>query len=991
MSTTPSTTIYAAGRGRGSGYRGGRGGRGGRSGHGSSNEQKKKSVFKGNTSEMNNNVFECYDEQSDRRQYAKSLEALEAYVKKNLRHSDDLAKLFSEEMKEPTVTKPGALLSTATKTDEMIFAEEIKEYVKRVTILKGNLAAVYAVIWGQCSEAMKAKVKAAKDYQSKVDANDCLWILKQIKAITLQFDEKKNKFISLLDARTSLLNCRQFQGQSNDEYLESLRGWADTIEYHGGVVAENYTIVPETLAGVQRTEDVRKQIARDSTLAILLIRRADPTRYGTLIADLSNNYAMGKDDYPKDLSSAYSLLVNYKTPANKRMQQDTSSVPPANNATTTTSPEASAMTFAQKAAQQPGANGVLHDGITCFKCQGSGHYADECPTGETATSLIQHGYMLTQTAQTGIDPDWILLDSQSTISVFRNPNMLTNIRPSERTLRALTNGGYQDSNMVGTFPNLGEVWYNEASIANILSLAAVRKVCRITMDTTEESAMKVHRLDGTIMNFVEHECGLFIYSAKDDTTINNHVTAYTMVSTVEQQKALFSPREVRDADHARALYRKLGRPSEHEFEQILSGNLLRNCPVSVADAKRALIIYGTDVATLKGKTTRSDAAQRVATFDSVPLPNAIREHHSNVTICVDFFFVQGLCFLHTISRGIGFRTVSRVPDRNKPTILKELKAVIHVYTSRGFVVRDIHGDNEFACIREEVRPVQLNIVPADSHVGEIERSIRTIKERLRSCVHGLPFKRLPKLFLTHMVADTVRCLNMFPWTNGISANLSPVSIVTGASPPDFNNMRIEFGAYAQVFEDNVLTNTPRARTLGAIALNPTGNAQGDYFFMSLATGARISRHNWTELPLTETAIARVEAIAFHDEQPLIQARGLVVEWRHDHPIDVDEYDRDFVPPRALAPDAQPDLDPVDAAELADLLAWWSLSLSSLYLYTMRQYLYTMRQLTTLNTTQQMHMTTTTKKITHATRRKKYLAQYMMLPMMSMTTRKKPRN
>jgi hypothetical protein len=98
-------------------------------------------------------------------------------------------------------------------------------------------------------------------------------------------------------------------------------------------------------------------------------------------------------------------------------------------------------------------------------------------------------------------------------------------------------------------------------------------------------------------------------------------------------------------------------------------------------------------------------------------------------------------------------------------------------------------------------------------------------------------------------------------------------------------MRIEFGSYAQVFEDNTPSNTTRARTLGVIALNPTGNAQGDFYFMSLATGARISRHSWTELPTTDTAIARVEAIAFNDEQPLIQARGLVVEWRHDQPID----------------------------------------------------------------------------------------------------------
>ena len=48
--------------------------------------------------------------------------------------------------------------------------------------------------------------------------------------------------------------------------------------------------------------------------------------------------------------------------------------------------------------------------------------------------------------------------------------MLTNVRRSPHTLRAITNGRHQDSKMVGNFPNLGQVWYNPASIANILSL-----------------------------------------------------------------------------------------------------------------------------------------------------------------------------------------------------------------------------------------------------------------------------------------------------------------------------------------------------------------------------------------------------------------------------------------------------------------------------------------------------------------------------------------
>ena len=90
--------------------------------------------------------------------------------------------------------------------------------------------------------------------------------------------------------------------------------------------------------------------------------------------------------------------------------------------------------------------------------------------------------------------------------------------------------------------------------------------------------------------------------------------------------------------------------------------------------------------------------------------------------------------------------------------------------------------------------------------------------------------------------------------NGICDALSPATIVLGIDHPDCATMRIELSAHAQVFEDSDPTNTPRARFLGAIDLTPTGNAQGAFHFLSLATGARITRHCWIEVPIPDTAI-----------------------------------------------------------------------------------------------------------------------------------------
>jgi hypothetical protein len=82
--------------------------------------------------------------------------------------------------------------------------------------------------------------------------------------------------------------------------------------------------------------------------------------------------------------------------------------------------------------------------------------------------LAQHGVL---------NKHWILLDSQSTISIFTSKHLLHNISKCdiENTIRCYCNGRYQDIDQEGTLPGFGKVYYNPESIANILSLAEVTK------------------------------------------------------------------------------------------------------------------------------------------------------------------------------------------------------------------------------------------------------------------------------------------------------------------------------------------------------------------------------------------------------------------------------------------------------------------------------------------------------------------------------------
>ena len=137
-------------------------------------------------------------------------------------------------------------------------------------------------------------------------------------------------------------------------------------------------------------------------------------------------------------------------------------------------------------------------------------------------------------------------------------------------------------------------------------------------------------------------------------------------------------------------------------------------------------------------------------------------------------------------------------------------------------------------------------------------------------IHANPYQRYPRVMVKGCATKSVKDLNRLPSTNGISSTLSPSTLITGDACPDFKDVSVlNFGSYAQVHRHNNPTNTPKARTVGAIALHESGNAQRGWIFMSLATGKEIHGYTWDVLPVADEVIERVHEIALGEGQPLI--------------------------------------------------------------------------------------------------------------------------
>ena len=320
-----------------------------------------------------------------------------------------------------------------------------------------------------------------------------------------------------------------------------------------------------------------------------------------------------------------------------------------------------------------------------------------------------------------------------------------------------------------------------------------------------------------------------------------------------------SQSDVKRADGVRALQKIIGHPTARHLSYLLDHHLIPNSPFTSHDVRRAEQIYGPDLGNLKGKTTRRNPPRVDHIIQQCP-PTIIAQY-GNVMISADIMHENGIPIFVTRSRHIHFGTVDVLPSLQADDIGKALRCVVNIYARGGFQVTTAMMDRAFAGLHDVCNQLQvtLNTTSRDEHVGDVERYIWTIKERMWGISNTIPFKRLTRNMVMELAKAVVYWLNSVPSNMGVSPTMSPRTIITG-QPLDYHkHCQYKFGEYVQTHEEH--DNSLLSRSIGAIALQPTGNQQGGYFFMSLHTGRIINRLHATKLPMPAEVITRVKQLA----------------------------------------------------------------------------------------------------------------------------------
>jgi len=119
--------------------------------------------------------------------------------------------------------------------------------------------------------------------------------------------------------------------------------------------------------------------------------------------------------------------------------------------------------------------------------------------------------------------------------------------------------------------------------------------------------------------------------------------------------------------------------------------------------------------------------------------------HGEVILAIDIIFINKIPFVMTTSHNIHFCTAELVKDMKNNTLITSIEQVIQAYQTCSFKIQAKLADGQFKHIQQIIKQkgIMLNICAANEHVPEIERYIRTFKERVRSIVTTPPFERYP--------------------------------------------------------------------------------------------------------------------------------------------------------------------------------------------------------------------------------------------------------
>jgi len=588
------------------------------------------------------------------------------------------------------------------------------------------------------------------------------------------------------------------------------------------------------------------------------LTKANKERYGDLVNQITNNVRRGAEEYPKTVAEAYDILLKYKPPFAHKMKSET-------GRNTAFGATERPLTRTTTAAEPRVTDGSGEEKRRCHRCGERGHLRKNCPMkGQTKQSVEafgqeKSGMAVSFSADSTLEKSGggavLVWDSGTTRHLINRPELLRDVRELDKPVKVQGAGGIFWCTHGGVMPDIGEALIFRNLPVSLISEHRLEQLpnVKITYKPGVERKLSVNGKD-------------FIFTKSTDGLYVCHLgNGHSYIATVEANRTLLTPKELKRVEAVKKLRQVLGIPSIFEMTSMVESGNLMDCEVTTTDINNYQKVYGEDVSYLKGRLT-GGKPRSILNSQPVKITPTIQTFHTDVMIN------EGVYTLISVVKPMNAILTCELPDHKGNTLRKGITNHLEILISRGYQVETIYSDNE-ACFRTLGSVIGIPVRPtgSGSHEPIVERAVRTVEERLRSVLAGLPY-RLPTGLIKHLISYVVTMINMVPRSSG--CGVSAREQLTGKKVNVAKELKLPFGEYCLVKTvGNKSNNIRDERCEGCICIGPALNGRGTQKFWTLRTHSIISSDNYRVVPMPQEAIEAIQHYNEHVEEVEEQVRN----------------------------------------------------------------------------------------------------------------------
>lgn len=290
---------------------------------------------KGAVEELGSNVYVC-EVQGANDKFVKTTEAIADYVGRELgKPMCDLVNGFDNPPKEPELPANAKKDSPeARKWDR-----DYSHYLHQTETYELNKGKVFVIILGQCTLAVKNKLKSlGTDYAQLQQQVDVLGLLQAIRNIALANADIQYEHWGAAQALKKLAAVNQHNDESLPQFYKRWTNARDVAELQWGPlyptklvkqteatdeVVEDSTETEEQSAEAQpkQSKDNSEEI-RNRFQACLYLAGVNQSIHGKVIEELSNQYLHKQNNYPDNPEDAMTMLSHRLDTTNRKSKKE---------------------------------------------------------------------------------------------------------------------------------------------------------------------------------------------------------------------------------------------------------------------------------------------------------------------------------------------------------------------------------------------------------------------------------------------------------------------------------------------------------------------------------------------------------------------------------------------------------------------------------------------------------------------------------------------